>query len=153
MEFIKIKELGKQISEKYGYPVPTIKMNTRIIVTTGKCWPQRHIIELSKKYCDFAADKDIEDLIKHEIAHLKHPNHGWGFKVACMEMGVSHGFRGSHSETDGYSEHIGKHAKVKYECPNCGKISSTLRPYKRIHSCGKCCPGVFNSRYELKRIL
>ena len=148
MNLIELQLKADEIAEMYGYPRPIIKLSSRLKRTHGTCDYFTRIITLSTVYCEIETDEVIINLLKHEIAHLKHPNHGPDFKRACMYMGCDNDKPSSRSEK--YAEYLFNTSKVKYSCPN-GHHAGATKPYKVERSCGKCSP-TFDRRFLLKLV-
>ena len=137
-----MEDIHLNICNEYGYkPVP-ISLNGRLKVIAGRCirysyGDNRNHIELSKQFIetnDWRIDV-LTALIKHEVAHLKHGNHGPEFTAECKRMGVPY-------------NHIWKmfddlkQSKNKYTavCPSCGFNHQKSRKSKNMNreSCGHC---------------
>ncbi len=146
MNLNKIKANVKIICEIYGYSycIPEIIISEEVIFRRddvsfkafGKYSPQTNTITLNKSFCDSNTDKIVVDLLKHEISHLKYPNHGCDFEKECKRTGILRHIRFDHSllkTSRGIS---------LYNCSSCNKIDScneisygcsvNLKPYLKL---------------------
>ena len=128
-----IQRLADGICYKYDYPKARIEMSSRLKKCWGLCFIQRKMIRLNKKFIELNSKEIVIDLLKHEICHLKHPNHGGGFVQACAEMGTKNHVWKQHPDTvrikhkwilycDACDYTYGFHnqTKTEYKCPHCG---------------------------------
>ena len=135
-----MENIHLNICNEYGYkPVP-ISLNDRINNTIGNCI--YHIngnkeIEISTKFieCNNWRIDVLTALIKHEIAHLKHPNHGPGFTRECQRMGLP--YNHTWKIFDDLKESDKKYTAI---CPSCGHKHQLARKTKHMNreSCGHC---------------
>ena len=141
-ELIKqMEDIHLNICNKYGYkPVP-ISLNDRLKAIAGRCIKcfnsDNDYIELSTKFIevnDWRIDV-LTALIKHEIAHLKHPNHGPGFTAECKRMGLP--YNHTWKIFDDLKKSDKKYTAV---CPSCGHKHQLARKTKNMNreSCGHC---------------
>ena len=81
----KIKDRVLTIFNGFGIKNPKIKF-TKNYTNIGGC-DKNGVIYLSLPFILNNSDKAIKGLIAHEIAHLKHFNHGKKFKELSKKMG------------------------------------------------------------------
>jgi len=141
------------ICAKYDIPLPdVIRYNGRLSATLGRCLVTiddsnnsgtYSIIELNKKFCQINTGEVTVAVLKHELAHLVHYNHGPGFAALCKKMGIK-------THTDETFKNI-KYAKPKYnyKCPACGQTFPRTQKFKGIVSCAECGQKKYNKKYEL----
>ena len=141
-ELIKqMEDIHLNICNEYGYkPVP-ISLNDGFKVIAGRCIRyfnnDNDRIELSKQFieCNDWRIDVLTALIKHEIAHLKHSNHGPEFTNECRRMGLPY------NHTWKIFDDL-KQPKDKYTavCPSCGFEHQRSRMSKNMNreSCGHC---------------
>lgn len=151
MDQEEIRNMTKEICIKYDYPIPEIQFSNRMCITNGLCYQSAKLIKLNSKFCDLASKEDMENLLKHEIVHLKIHGHGHEFKIACKNMGITGEFNKPHSYSK-TGQMLNDSAPYWYQCPECKIISKYFRPRRIEYSCGKCDPDKFNEKYLLKRI-
>lgn len=141
-EHIKLMHsIHADICNEYGYDVVELTLNHRAQKRIGNCQHNKrtnvYSIQLSKKFLE-TNDWNIEilrALIVHEVAHIKHFNHGLQFTNECIRMGVP-------------ANHVFKLFKFKQQnfkwmatCSKCGYVHGMARKpkYNGQTSCGKCC--------------
>jgi len=142
-ELIKqMEDIHLNVCNEYGYkPVP-ISLNGRLKAIAGRCirysyGDNRNHIELSKQFieCNDWRIDVLTALIKHEVAHLKHPNHGYGFTAECRRMGLPY------NHTWKIFNDL-KQSPKKYTavCPACGYKHQLAKKTKNMNreSCGQC---------------
>ena len=136
-----MKDIHLNICNKYGYkPVP-ISLNGRLKAIAGRC--KRYFnsdndrIEISKNFieCNDWRIDVLTALIKHEIAHLKHGNHGPEFTRECQRMGLP--YNHTWKIFNDLKESDKKYTAV---CPACGYKHQLARKTKNMdrESCGHC---------------
>lgn len=142
-ELIKtMEDIHLNVCNEYGYkPVP-ISLNGRLKAIAGRCirysyGDNRNHIELSTKFieCNDWRIDVLTALIKHEVAHLKHPNHGYRFTKECQRMGLP--YNHTWKIFDDLKESDKKYTAV---CPSCGHKHQLARKTKTMNkeSCGHC---------------
>ena len=141
-ELIKqMEDIHLNVCNEYGYkPVP-ISLNDRLKAIAGRCIryydSDRDHIELSKQFieCNDWRIDVLTALIKHEIAHLKHSNHGPEFTAECKRMGLP--YNHTWKIFDDLKESDKKYTAI---CPACGHKHQLARKTKTmdIESCGHC---------------
>jgi predicted SprT family Zn-dependent metalloprotease len=104
----------------------------------GCCYYYQRKITLSSVLCELNKEKDVRDVILHEIAHaLVGPGHGHSdiWRSKAIEIGCS-GFRCKSERThEGYVRTPSKYIAT---CNTCGTNTFRNRLPKRQVSCGKC---------------
>lgn len=91
-------------------------------------------IVLSYKYLDKYGWEVLDEVLKHEIAHIyayhffgERGHRGHNFRDACRRMGVS--------PTARTNELFVEREKWYYRCRKCGVAISTYRPLRRVEYC------------------
>lgn len=134
------QEIATELSAQYNLPGVLVTFNKHMSTTWGKCYWLEQRIDLNYKFCQLNSEDVVRDLIKHELAHLKVPNHGEEFVGVCKEMGIPKHTYEAHPEAI-------QVAKYEYCCEVCGKrVYSNI---KTIASCKSCSDGLFNPKYVL----
>lgn len=115
----------------------------------GTCYYKKRIIALSSYFVDSMTDEAIKDTLIHEIAHALTPgrHHDWVWRRKCIELGGNGQVRGSAKEF--LKDNVTLESKYSLVCPCCGKITPIHRKPKRIYSCGKCSPNVYNENFKM----
>ena len=118
----------------------------RSIKAIGKCNYAKKRIYFSENWLHLP-EKEIKDVILHEIAHALTPGEGHGkkWKKMCLLIGAKpERCKLLTSE---------EKSKIKYKytatCKKCGRNVGFSRKWKYNKSCGKCSPAGFNSNYLL----
>ena len=132
---LNLQGVADAICDKHGYPHATIEISKRMKRAFGMCYYDRKVIRLNEKFVESNTQEVIVDLIKHEVCHLKHPNHGYGFTRACAEMGTLNHVWKQHPDCVipdqhewevyckcGYTYAFYKNTSnaCQYTCPRCG---------------------------------
>lgn len=136
-----MENIHLNVCNEYGYkPVP-ISLNGRLKAIAGRCIryfnSNKDRIEISKNFieCNDWRIDVLTALIKHEVAHLKHGNHGPEFTRECKRMGLPY------NHTWKIFDDL-KQSKDKYTavCPSCGFKHQKSRKSKNMNreSCGHC---------------
>ncbi len=120
----------------------------------GNCNYKKKIIGLSKKIVELNLNNKVTiiNTILHEIAHaiqyekMGFSNHGSTWKDIAMSIGCS-GERCYDSNTM-----VMPKTKWTLICPYCKEKVHMARKPSGFHSCIKCHPGAYNSKYRLKLI-
>lgn len=90
-------------------------------------------IKLSKALTNLNTQEQMEDTIKHEIAHVMAgpaAGHGWQWKEWARKVGANPA-----RVADDAVEVPGKYIGT---CPNCGETTSMQRPPRKEWGCAKC---------------
>lgn len=103
----------------------------------GSCRPQRRQLTLSAALLPTLSDADVEDTIRHEIAHAidweqrGKTSHDRTWKALALECGASPSrtFGGDLPDDDAPYQGI---------CPSCGGASGFYRQPARAHRCRAC---------------
>ena len=140
-ELIKqMENIHLNVCNEYGYKLVPISLNDRLKAIAGRCIRYSingDYIELSKNFIEvnnWRIDV-LTALIKHEIAHLKYPDHGYGFTKECARMGLP--YNHTWKIFDDLKESDKKYTAV---CPSCGHKHQLARKTKNMNreSCGHC---------------
>jgi len=143
--FPKESDLAKlfcDLNRKYfegSLPEVDIEWSSRM-KHAGKCISKDRIIRLGLSYHEHYPE-DIVDTLKHEMIHVRLPNHSRKFKEEAKRIGASM-----------YAKHYPgmlRGMKYIYVCPSCG-ITYPSRKMLRNRSCGACSKGNYDSRFKLK---
>lgn len=118
-------------------PAALIRWSGRMRIA-GTCDPRRRVITLSRAYHSHFPD-DIEDTLKHEMIHLRNPNHDTAFRKEAERIGTSVHCR----------EYPGLHPRARYvyQCPNCRTVFHRARR-ERLY-CGRCARSRLDPRFLL----
>ncbi|MEW5994207.1 MAG: SprT-like domain-containing protein, partial [Candidatus Zixiibacteriota bacterium] len=111
------------------------------MTSAGSYSPTRKLIRISRKYHEIFPN-EIGDTLKHEMLHIRHPNHDAAFKREAERIGASVSAR-SHPS-------LRKPPRYIYICPRCKR---KYPRQKRFHmaSCGYCTKGSeFDPRFKLQ---
>ena len=138
-----LNEVAQEIAEDYGYPVPIVVLTIRFKRKWGNCNVVTKVITLNRHFCENNTFEAVYDLIKHEIAHLRAPNHGPEFVRACAEMGIPYHTDILHPDC------VTEKGKFVYMCPGCGEFFYSFRKWKRSKSCADCSGGYYNPKFKL----
>lgn len=111
MKLEDIQQIANNISEKYGYPKIIIEFNNK--VGLGECDTTNTKITLNKRKCEVHSEKYVTNLLKHEFAHIKHPNHSTEFVRECQRMGTQREFWFDHVNTYKTAPHTIQGIKLK----------------------------------------
>ncbi len=91
MDITKCQQFADKISELYNYPKVKIIL-TNNISAIGECYYWIKEIHLNKRKCEAHTEKYVYNLIKHEIVHLKYPDHSLNFTKECRNIGTHQSF-------------------------------------------------------------
>ena len=145
-----LMEITREICEEYNIPLPgIIRYNARLSATLGRCLIPRDginppIIELNKGFCEINRDEIIIGVLKHELAHLVHFNHGPEFAGLCKKMGIK-----VHTD-ESFSDIKYQRPNYTYQCPMCKIIFHRTQKFKSTVSCAECNEKKkYNKKYEL----
>jgi predicted SprT family Zn-dependent metalloprotease len=141
-----LHDLFKQLCEKHkvvGWKLAFYNKKRAI----AQAWFGPKIVYISKYFFEHNTDEEIDDTIKHEIAHIlagaknRHNSRWqqWCEIVGCRPKAFQ-------------STPIDMPYKYFYQCPNCKKMFKTFRPITSKSSCGVCCKSSFNKEYELQKV-
>lgn len=114
----------------------------------GACWHNRKLISLSKELVFLNDEKDVLDVLLHEIAHAcvgKGNGHNWVWRQKAVELGCN--------PERCYDPRKVITPKKKFVgiCPNC---EHKVERHKRFKgACGKCCTLHNNNRFTEKFLL
>ncbi len=106
----------------------------------GTCYTKDLTIRLGVDYHRHYPE-DIVDTLKHEMIHIRLPNHGRKFQREAERLGTS-----LHAK---YYPGMLRGMKYVYVCPACG-ITYPTRKMLRNRSCGACSKGRYDGRFKLK---
>lgn len=136
-------ELARRYAEfnlryfRNALPPVTIKWSNRMRIA-GTCDSRRRIITLSHTYHTHFPD-DVDDTLKHEMIHLRCPNHDAAFRREAARVGASVHCRD-------YPE-LHPRARYMYICPTCGQEYPRVRRAQLY--CGRCARCGFDPRFKL----
>ena len=136
-----MEDIHLNVCNEYGYKSVPISLNDRLKAIAGRCIryydSDRDYIELSKQFieCNDWRIDVLTALIKHEVAHLKHGNHGPEFTAECKRMGLP--YNHTWKIFDDLKQSDKKYTAV---CPACGHKHQLARKTKNMdrESCGHC---------------
>jgi predicted SprT family Zn-dependent metalloprotease len=94
MDINLLDKLCELICEEYKYDKPIIVLDD--IDSFGYCYRSKKKIVLNRTLCELNYTEIIKDLLKHEVAHLRYPNHGKDFEAECKRMGIQRHTRFDH---------------------------------------------------------
>lgn len=120
-------------------PAVTIKYSLRML-SAGSYTPKAKLIKISKRYHEIFPH-ELVDTLKHEMIHILHFYHDADFKREAARIGAS--LKATHHPL------LHRPPKYIYVCPSCHKEYPRRRRL-RMHSCGACSGGRFNSRFKLQ---
>lgn len=120
-------------------PDVTIEWSSRM-KHAGKCIANDNIIRLGRDYHEHYPE-DIVDTLKHEMIHIRLPDHSSRFKEEAKRIGASMYAKNYPGMLRGM--------KYMYVCPVCN-LSYPSRKMHRNRSCGPCSKGKYDSRFKLK---
>lgn len=128
----KITDEATKFAACYGYPLPTkVVLSGRMVKNWGTANPVTRVITLNRRFVELNEADVVLALIRHEVGHLKYPDHGDGFKGT---MG-KHGYGVHLLESDGVSVTV---ERVVYKCGNCEKEYLSKKELKGKYRCGVC---------------
>jgi len=137
-----LSELFDELNRKYfdgRLPKAKIEWSSRM-KHAGKCLSRNLIIRLGHDYHKYYPE-DIVDTLKHEMIHIRIPNHGQKFKEEARRIGASRYAKNYPGLLRGM--------KYLYACPVCGEIYPSRKLFKE-RSCGRCSKGRYDPHYKLK---
>lgn len=143
MDIKQIPAMVEKIADENMLPLPTVELSYRMTTKWGSCNQHKRQIKLNARFCELNSIEVVHDLILHELAHLLEPDHKSGFENLCNEMGIPLHIYMNHPE---YKAVEGKY---KYQCFDCGHISTSQKRWKRKRLCGKCSPHGYNEKFVL----
>ena len=84
------EDLASIILEKYEYPVHsvTVKFSKRMVESIAYNDVRERAITLSYDWFNCNGADFAVYILKHEIAHIKYPDHSPAFKRECLRMGI-----------------------------------------------------------------
>lgn len=111
----------------------------------GCCYYYQRKITLSSVLCELNEEKDVRDVILHEIAHAL-VGSGHGHNRVWQKKAIEIGCNGKRC----YDPSKVNTAKAPYvaKCNSCGKEHKRFRKPTSTHSCGICCSS-YNEKYKL----
>src|SRR3990172_6251065 len=142
-----IKALFNSFNQEYfqgEIPEPEFMLSRRMSSSAGYASSKAWQIGISLPYHNkYGWDGELKNTLKHEMIHLylsmkKRPDsHTSEFKLLCQRLGCS-----VHAK-----QMTSRIIKYVYHCPSCKR-----KYYYRVKvelACGRCCNGVYNSKYKL----
>ncbi len=133
-----------------------VKWNPRLQTTAGRAHYAESRIELNPRLIEIADLAEIEQTLKHELAHLvayercgklqrrRLQPHGVEWREACVDLGIS-GEARCH-ELALPERRIRR--KFAYTCPACAAVIERVRKIKGYVSCYPCCRQYSAGRYD-----
>ncbi|MFK5922729.1 MAG: SprT-like domain-containing protein [Verrucomicrobiota bacterium] len=133
-----------------------VKWNSRLQTTAGRAHYAESRIELNPRLIEIADLAEIEQTLKHELAHLvayercgklqrrRLQPHGVEWREACVDLGISGEARCHELALPG--RRIRR--KFAYTCPACTAVIERVRKIKGYVSCYPCCRQYSAGRYD-----
>lgn len=119
-------------------PEASVRWSSRMRIA-GTCDTRRRVITLSRPYHAHFPE-DLEDTLKHEMIHLRHPHHDADFRREAERVGTTIHCR----------EYPGLHPRARYvyTCPCCGAKYHRARKERQLY-CGRCARRRLDPRFLL----
>lgn len=153
MKDSEVIKLVYSICKEYNYPIPRVELSKKMRSTLGVCYRSKKLIRLNKKFTEIADKQLIEQVIKHELIHLKYDHHNLYFWVEAQRIGAAP--NRTIQLPPKLKEELHKKAPYKYVCKVCGNTIYCYRKRRHKISCAKCCPNKFNPKFlmELQEVI
>ncbi len=147
------------IASKFDGILPrdfSLVFNPSLRRLTGRITYSQRLIEISRFHFERYGFEDAIATLEHELLHLylhqmgRPSGHTTEFKAIAQQKGI----RVYHENP--YPKNRPSPFRYLYECPDCHRLVSRVKPTGSRLACGICCrthsDGIWDPRYELRLV-
>ncbi len=133
-----LKEIYHTFNERYfNNELPAdakVEWSEKMTRNAGACIPRKKVIRISWHYAK-SFPKDVENILVHEMIHLKFPNHGAQFHKEVDRINSC----GEDINVARFSLGRAKDPKYRYVCTECGaQFPRDKKVNTERYKCGRC---------------